>query len=35
MQACLHVSGEGVASQKFFFNILFCFPPVQSESRSN
>src|ERR1700731_4692266 len=24
MRACLHVSGEGGASQKSFFNILFC-----------
>ncbi len=30
MQARLHVSGEGVASQRFFFKILFCLHRFRS-----
>jgi hypothetical protein len=30
MQACLHVSGEGVSSQKFFSIILFCLRRFKS-----
>jgi hypothetical protein len=35
MQACLHVSGEGISSQNFFFKILFLSAPIQVYSPSN